>query len=396
MRVLFFSSMTVSPGSGGGNTVFNLLEPPPSGSEVLYAAPGDHPLHWAPFPELAGRMRPFAVPKWCSLPGGNRLALLRVANRCGKRLHLRWARHAVVNQLQQVVNACEIQQLLLCPQSILDLTASLALLRKTSLPAVAWFMDDYFRSRSDSRTAGELWAHASRRFVISEAMQERFTQLYGGECEVLNNSVSVPASNPARPHGLPLRIAYAGAAHSYYRDTLLMVLREFAGLDGQVELDLYTHEELPPALTGKDCLPCHRRLPLPSAKLIERLWEYDVLLLLSSFRPEHRSIAETSLASKIADYLASGCCILAFGPPYAENIRYAQRHGFAEVVATNQRLRPTLLRLLHDSGRRLDLGARAYEFALARHDRRRNAPRLWRALFEANAAGRTNNFAAAA
>ena len=376
--------------------MFNLLEPPPPGSEVIYAAPSDCPLHWAPFPELAGRVCPFAVPEWCSLPGGNRLALLRVANRCGKRIHLRWARHAVVNQLQQVVNGCEIQQLLLCPQSILDLTASLALLRKTSLPAVAWFMDDYYRSRSANRAAGKLWARAARRFVISEAMQERFTQLYGDECEVLNNSVSVPPFNPAKPHGLPLRIAYAGAAHSYYRDTLSMVLGELAGLDGQVELDLYTHEELPLALTGKDCLPCHRRLPLPSAKLIERLWDYDVLLHLSSFRPEHRSIAETSLASKIADYLASGRCILAFGPPYAENIRYAQRHGLAEVVTTNQQLRSTLLRLLQDPGRRLDLGARAYEFALARHDQRRNAPRLWRALFEANAAGVANKFAAAA
>ena len=376
--------------------MFNLLEPPPPGSEVLYASPGDHPLHWAPFPELAGRVCPFTVPRWFSLPGENRLALLRVANRCGKRIHLRWARHAVVRQLLQHAKEHEIQQLLLCPQSLLDLTASLALMRKTRLPAVAWFMDDYYRSRSASRAAGKLWARVARRFVISEAMQERFTQLYGGECEVLNNSVSVPCFNPPKPHGLPLRVAYAGAAHSYYRDTLSLVLYELAGLDGQVELDLYTCEELPPALTGTDCLPCRRRPVLPSPKLIERLWEYDVLLLLSSFRAEHRSIAETSLASKIADYLAAGRCILAFGPPYAENIRYAQRHGCAEVVTASRQLRPALLRLLHDPGHRRDLGARAYEFARERHDQRRNAPRLWRALFQANAAGVANQFAAAA
>ena len=388
--------MTVSPGSGGGNTVFNLLEPPPPGSEVYYATPDDYPPHWAPFPEVADRVCLFTVPKGLSLPGGSRMALLRIANRCGRRLNLHWARHAVLNQLLQVVHACGIQQLLLCPQSLLDLTASLALMRKTSLPAVAWFMDDYYSASRDGRAVGELWARVARRFVISEAMRERFTQLYGGACEVLNNSVPVPCSNPARGHGSPLRLAYAGAAHSYYLDTLSMVLRGFAGFRSRVELDLYTHEELPPALTGKDCLPCHRRPVLPSAKLVERLWDYDVLLLLSSFRPEHRSLAETSLASKIADYLASGRCILAFGPPYAENIRYAQRHGFAEVATTNQQLRPALLRLLHDPGRRRDLGARAWDFARANHDQRQNAPRLWRALSEAHGVGAANNFAAAA
>lgn len=386
MRVLFFSSMTVSPGSGGGNAVFNLLEPSPPGSEVFYATPSAYPPHWAPFPELANHICPFSVPRWPQFTGGNRFALMRIANRCGKRIQLDWARHAIVTQLLQYVKAHKIEQLLLCPQSILDLTAGLALMRKTRLPAVAWFMDDYYSATIARQSVGELWSRAGRRFVISEAMQERFTRLYGGECEVLNNSVSVPCFRPATPHALPLRVAYAGAAHSYYLDTLAMALRALSGLDGLVEFDIYTFEELPPGLAGNHCLPYQRRPALPSGKLVEGLWYYDVLLLLSSFKPEHRSIAETSLASKIAEYLASGRCILVFGPPYAENVRYAQRHGIAEVATARQQLRPTLLRLLNHPERRRTLGERAYQVARANHDRRPNAVRLWNALFEAHAA----------
>lgn len=378
--------MTVSPGSGGGNTVFNLLEPAPAGSEVLYATPGGYPPHWAPFPEVADRVCSFAVPRWFQLPGGNRLALMRIANRGGRCIHAAWARHAVVRQLLHHVRRCAIEVLLLCPQSMLDVTAGLALMEKTGLPAVAWFMDDYYSGVSAGKAVGQLWAQAARRFVISEAMRERYSRLYEAECEVLNNAVPVPSPKPPLAHGMPLRIAYAGATHSYYLDTLSTVLHELAGLEGQAELDIYTHEEIPPALAGNGCLPCHRRPVLPCKKLIERLSNYDVLLLLSSFKPEHRPIAETSLASKVADYLASGRCILVFGPSYAENVRYAQRHGFAEVATTPEDLRPTLLRLLQDPGRRRALGERAWEFARQKHDRRQNYARLWRALCESHAA----------
>src|SRR5437763_14661412 len=57
VKVLFFSEMTVSPGSGGGHTLFNLLEPAPKGGEVFYATPTFFPAHWAPFTEIASRIR---------------------------------------------------------------------------------------------------------------------------------------------------------------------------------------------------------------------------------------------------------------------------------------------------------------------------------------------------
>lgn len=382
MRVLFFSSMTVSPGSGGGNTVFNLLEPAPAGSEVLYATPADYPSHWQPFPELAGRVRPFTVPARPHFPGDS-LGVSRLANRWAGQVHAAWSQTSVVRQLLQLITKTDVQVLLLCPQSMLDLSAAVALTRKLCLPAAVWFMDDYYGAGNASRQVAELWARSRPRFVISEAMRERFSWLYGGECEVLNNSVPAPYPEPARPHALPLRIAYAGAAHSYYLETLAIALRELAGLDGQLQLDIYTYDELPPALAGGGCLPYHRRPVLPCRELSARLRDYDVLLLVSSFRPDHRSLAETSLASKTAEYLASGRCILVFGPPYAEDVRYAQRYGFAEVATRSQELRPVLLRLLHDPGRRRTLGERAYEFARAHHDQRQNSARLWRGLFEA-------------
>ena len=379
MRVLYFSTMTVSPGSGGGNTVFNLLEPAPAGNEVFYATPRSHPAHLAPFPEIQERVcwiegdRPF------QLRGGGKIAAVRKLNRLLEKWLQGSVRESVIKQLLEHIRSKKIDVLLLCPQSMLDLAVSADLVRRTGMPAVLWFMDNYFSDVSAVVLLKQLWDQACRRFVISEAMQEYFCGLYGGECEVLNNSILVPCySPPAQNSNSRLRIVYAGAVHGYYVDSLSALLKELNGLE--IELDIFSHEKLPAEFSSCGHLSYHHRTPVAANELLQRLRQYDVLLLLSSFRPEHRSIAETSLASKIADYLLAGRCILAFGPDYAENIRYALRYGFGEVATSTEQLRTTVLALINDPERRRALGERAYDFGRKRHNRVANAAKLWDAL----------------
>jgi hypothetical protein len=262
---------------------------------------------------------------------------------------------------------------------MLDLTVSVDLLRRTGMPAVLWFMDNYYSDDSAVVLLKQLWDRGLRRFVISEAMQEYFRGLCGGECEVLNNSVPVPSySPPTQNSNSPLRIVYAGAVHGYYVESLSAVLKELNGLE--IELDIFSHERMPPKFSRSGRLTYHHRTPVEAKELLQELQQYDVLLLLSSFRPEHRAIAETSLASKIADYLLAGRCILAFGPAYAENIRYTQRYSFGEVVTSTEQLRTTVLALASNPERRRALGERAYDIGRTRHNRAVNATRLWGAL----------------
>lgn len=56
INVLFFSTMVVSPVTGGGNAAFNLLESGISGSGVYYATPIRHPPEWPPFPAIGPRI----------------------------------------------------------------------------------------------------------------------------------------------------------------------------------------------------------------------------------------------------------------------------------------------------------------------------------------------------
>lgn len=380
IRVLYISNMTVSPGSGGGNTVFNLLEPSPADAELFYATPATHPKHWKPFPELAERICWFSndslLPR---LPGTNRV--VKHLNRLSDSIDS----NKIVTQLMHHICQLRIDLLLVCPQGRIVETAKVV--EMTDLPVISWFMDNYYTDQVSMSCVDQICQRSQSLFVVSESMQRYFIEAYHRGSQILNNSVSFPARFPgpkAKSEGA-LRMAYAGALNSYYHDSMVSVLRELEGLKGRVSLDIYSHEKLPPGFAAGADRTWTQLLPVPAAELGPTLQQYDVLLMLSSFQPEHRAIAESSLASKWADYLAAGRAILCYGPAYAENVRYAQRYNFAEFVTSEitGALRGSISALADNPGRRNELGRLAFQFGLRRHDKAVNRERLRQAIFRA-------------
>src|SRR5690606_39143206 len=124
---------------------------------------------------------------------------------------------------------------------------SAKLVQRSGLPSVAWFMDDYYRDLSSLAFAEQIWRHSTRRFVISEAMQHYFSASFGGECGILNNSVSFAGGFQEAKVGTAsrIRIVYTGALHWYYLDSMRSTLRELEGLGDSVTLDIYSHEQIP-------------------------------------------------------------------------------------------------------------------------------------------------------
>jgi hypothetical protein len=357
--------------------------------EVFYATPTVYPPHWAPFPELSSRLCWFANRGLPGLPRGQRLRIVQYFNNLIAHVNGRDLKEKIVRQIIGYIQQLRIDVLLICPQGrdMIDVTVAAELVEKTALPTVVWFMDNYYTDQSSISYVSKIWKMSQRRFVISEAMQQYFSEFYGGDCEMLHNSVLFPErySEPVAKSDSRLRIVYAGNTHSYYLDSMSMVLKELHGLGDQLVLDIYSHNPISPDVQDRTDFSWRHFPPILAGDLIRRLQEYDVLLLLSSFKPEHRAIAETSLASKVADYLAAGRCILVYGPEYSENVRYAQRYGLGKVVTSQApgRLREAILSLARHPECRRELGEQAYHFGRERHNQVTNRARLWQALFQA-------------
>jgi glycosyltransferase involved in cell wall biosynthesis len=396
----------VSPLTGGGNAVFNLLESyRPSWGEVFYTKPIYYRGYDSvPFPELSSRIcwflntnRPFSPLQPVYIVRGiNRL----INNKIIRRLNALipgandWVqRETAIRDIMECIKSLQIDMLLIALTTMwIDVAVAPELVKRSGLPSVAWFMDDYTElSWTDEYLRScvrKVWDNARLRFVASEAMQEKFSELYGGDCEVLSNYVSFPErySEPPSRSDPRLRIVYTGGIHSYYQESMAMVLEELRGLGDQVTLDIYSPDELPPEQpSDAEGVPWRHLPPVTPSEVIELLQEYDVLLLLSSFKPEHRTLAETSQAGKTGDYMAAGRCILAYGPEYSENIRYLQRYGIGEVVTSQApgSLRASILSLASQPERRRELGERAYYFGREHWDKATNSARLWQALLRA-------------
>lgn len=394
-RVLFVSNIVVTPATGGGNFVYNVLEPAPKGSEIFYAGPASYPPHMAPYPGIVPRIRSYSVEseglvpvlregtvrkRLRSLKGTLRLEGLSLRLNAEK-MKVPFAEH-IVKDIEEL----QPDLLLFAPQPLLDVVVAGEISRRSGLPYAVWFMDDYYKDRYSKARVKELWRGASARFVSSDSMKEKFSTLYGGSCEVVLSPIRTPTEYlPPEPSSDGrLRVAYAGTVNDYYAAAMRKVLRELRGLSDRLALDVYTADPLPAEGLENDVPLRHRSLVLPD-ELVEKLRGYDVLLLLSSFEPEWRTVAETAQAGKMADYLAAGRCILAFGPQYADNVQYVRKHGIGELVTSDTpgALRATILSLLDEPGRRQELGKKAHKFGLEHRDRTKSHEYLWRTLIEA-------------
>ena len=95
-----------------------------------------------------------------------------------------------------------------------------------------------------------------------------------------------------------------------------------------------------------------------------------------------RHIVETSIPSKIAEYLASGVPILAHAPSYSTVARYCRKYGCGLVVVepNEDALREALMRLINDAALRHTLSAKGLESARKNHGANLIAPAFLRQL----------------
>jgi hypothetical protein len=288
----------------------------------------------------------------------------------------------LLRQVVQKIAELQIDLVLVYLASKRDINIVQRYLNTRHVPLVSWIMDDHDYDKVTLSLLGDVWRRSSERIVVSESMRECFSKRFGEKPSwVFNNSLPFPEApkelNPEPDR--PLRIAYAGSTAGYYKNVLLYFLQEIRGLRGDVEFDIYSHyKKYRPEEIGQD-VPYTLHGYLPSDELLERLQEHDVLLLLSSFDEEYRALTETSLASKLADYLLAGRCLLVVGPLYAENVRYLQKYDVAEIITTLApgAVRERLLKLKGDTHLLKQRGLDAYHFGQKMHDATVNSSRLW-------------------
>jgi glycosyltransferase involved in cell wall biosynthesis len=289
-----------------------------------------------------------------------------------------------------------------------------AIRARFALPLVVHFMDDWPASLYRGGVAGRLVrarmerllrrlvGAAAARMAIGDGMAEAFARRYGAPFLAFQNALDMarllPQAQP-RPAATPARILYVG---SIFADAQLASLADaaravaaLAQAGRAVTLEIHA----PAFLAAR-----HRaRLELPPAvKVIDATEDddaffrlirgADLLLLPVNFDAASVRFIRHSMPTKIPAYLASGTPVLVYGPPGVDQVAYAAREGWGEVVGVRDEsaLRTAIARLLDDDGRRRAFVGRALDLARRSHDaatvRRRFQETLARAATRARQA----------
>ncbi len=265
----------------------------------------------------------------------------------------------------------------------------LGLANSTTAPLVFYVTDDYalpdtaaswperVKRAWTRRLLGRAMTASSLVLTIGEAMSDVYTELYGVRSEHLMNLVDLPADIP-NSFGISdtdAVISYVGGLHLNRWRVLLRVadsLQRISERFGQeARLAVYA-AEVPPEAAG--AFSIHPRIEycgsVPSNEVPDVLASSRALLHVESFDSDARRATRLSVSTKIPEYLSSGRCVVAVGPPEVASIRYLADAGAAFVVSDedDERLDSQVRAALMDEARRRSVIDHGIALARRNHD----------------------------
>jgi len=285
-----------------------------------------------------------------------------------------------------------------------DLTRQLA--KRWAIPLVVHMMDDWPAVLHTGGLLGpfvgpllrrELKAtlrEAAGRFAICEQMCEAYQQRYGYPFLPFQNALDVerwlPDSRTDWTAGSPFVLRYVGSiVPDGQRESLRDIARAVTRLSaGGLDVQLWIHSPAHESAYLQDLSSQAVRIEgPPDPESIARLLAgTDLLVLPYNFDARSARYIRLSLPTKAPAYMISGTPILVYAPGDVATARYATQEGWGHVVAIRgeEPVMSAIRTLMQNTALREQLGRRAKEVAVARHDASVVKAAFWAALREAS------------
>ena len=258
---------------------------------------------------------------------------------------------------------------------------------KYGIPVVTAVFDDYYVYRGESRSPLARWNTRVFRRTMEKMMKASKGTLYvhPAMCRAYDKAfqthgrvlyASAACAEAPLEDGGPVRVSYLGGLGLKRYEALVQVGRLLRRLvpDGSVLLDVYSGERDPRILaqmTEENGIRFHGAVSAREVHRVEA--ESSILLLAESFAPELLERLRYSLSTKTAEYLASGRCMLAYGPREAGVIAYLLENGAGCVATSPEELKEKLREVLSSPEKRREYAARQLELARQNHAAPRNS-----------------------
>lgn len=261
------------------------------------------------------------------------------------------------------------------------------------IPVVTYVCDDfYFSSQSKRGSVGRFYARYIRRKIetlmrasrhvvtISDELARDYEAAFGCACTVISTGANLKNASAACC-GDGKFISYFGNLQLGRYRSLAEVARAVdaynAAHGDRVTLNIYTADTSPQVTAAFERTACVRFCGfLSSDKMGEEMKKASILLHVESFEEENRERVKYSVSTKIADSLASGICLFAYGPEGISSIEYLRRNACASVAVNREELTDKLSECLEKPEVRAENASKALQIAARNHDSGRQSERL--------------------
>lgn len=262
---------------------------------------------------------------------------------------------------------------------------ALRISKRLNIPIITYICDEYYfvqppRQLLDRLRVGlfqakmkKLMENTSHLFVICEELKEAYSRAFSVPTSVLMTGSAVPVAQQPRQTGHPKEICYFGHIRCNRYLSLREVgkeLDEINRLHGEnCKLKIYTFEQdeafLEPLRQVASIELCG---PVAGAAFDNALRSAQLLLHVEAFDEESIDRVRHSVSTKIADSLAIGTPLLAYGPDCVSSMKHLLRHGCALTATSREQLRPMLETALFDDTARYSAVEKALKTAAEYHD----------------------------
>ncbi len=264
--------------------------------------------------------------------------------------------------------------------------------RKFGIPLDIYITDDYVINPQPKNWLAKIlkrrllneyhsaFKEARNVFVIGDDMAEAFQREFSRTLIPVMNVVTMPPTLSKEDYSLrcvgAVDIVYAGGLH-LGRDSslaefgdLLQRIAKNTGLN--ITLSVYSLQE-----PTKKYAKRYKELGVQFAGslshelIAQRFFEADFVLHIESFDEAYVNTTKLSISTKIPEYLASGTCIICFGPSSISSVRLIENNKLGVCLTekdTTEIMESKIAAVISSSDLRQSFARKGFEFAKSRFD----------------------------
>ena len=242
---------------------------------------------------------------------------------------------------------------------------ALKISKKYNLPIITYICDDYYfvknargllgriQQNGLKKITNKLMKRTSQIITICDRLKVNYQNVFGVNATTVMTGSNYGIADKPKDKAQVNDITYLGNIRCNRYNSIVEIGKTLDEINIEkgtdYSLKIYTGEADKDILSSFDGIKSIKLCGYVSGKEFDKtFFESDILLHIEAFDDKSIDLVKNSISTKIADSLASGICLFAYGPKEVASIEYLIDNECAVVCVDKEKLKLTLINLFVD------------------------------------------------